>query len=181
MGRQPSAGWYPDRGVPRQLRYWDGQAWSGLVWPASAPPPEPADRMCIPDRPPRSRRRRVLLAGLLWFPVQVASLALMLLARTAGAPGYWVDWISVLPLLGIYGPLASLVSYRKRDVLLVLVPVWQLIWTMRITWRVVFLPYRDWPPRPHEGSDWFNLAGLTAPTAPVFVTPTKPTRTPGSQ
>jgi hypothetical protein len=48
-------------------------------------------------------------------------------------------------------PVMRLVSYRKRDVLLVaLVPLYQLFLVGRIVYRLSFLPLRDWRPRPDE-------------------------------
>lgn len=45
---------------------------------------------------------------------------------------------------------APLVSYRRRDCLFVLVPLWGVMWYGRVVWRVAYLPYRDWAPRTDE-------------------------------
>src|SRR4051812_933863 len=37
------AGWYPDPAVPRQMRHWDGSAWTKHHRP-SPPPPRPGSR-----------------------------------------------------------------------------------------------------------------------------------------
>jgi hypothetical protein len=43
------------------------------------------------------------------------------------------------------------VSYRSVDVLLLLfVPIWPFVVAWRVGWRLAFLPYRDWQPRPDE-------------------------------
>jgi hypothetical protein len=46
--------------------------------------------------------------------------------------------------------LAPLVSYRRRDVGLVLVPLWNLVVVWTIGSRIARLPHRDWPLRPDE-------------------------------
>jgi hypothetical protein len=43
------------------------------------------------------------------------------------------------------------VSYRRRDWLVILaVPIWQWVLAFRVGYRLAFLPYRDWQPRPDE-------------------------------
>jgi hypothetical protein len=51
----------------------------------------------------------------------------------------------------IFVPVLRLVSYRRRDwLLLAFVPVWQWLVAYRIGYRAVLLPLHDWPPRPDE-------------------------------
>lgn len=41
-GAAPSAGWYPDPGGTKKLRYWNGRAWTQHVSPPDPPQPAPA-------------------------------------------------------------------------------------------------------------------------------------------
>ena len=58
--------------------------------------------------------------------------------------------LAVLPSVSLIALLAPLVSYRRRDVLLLLVPLWNLVMIWTIGSRISRLPYRDWPLRPDE-------------------------------
>jgi hypothetical protein len=58
--------------------------------------------------------------------------------------------LASLPILFLVGLLAPLVSYRRRDALLVIVPIYNLVVLWRIGSRLVRLPDRDWPQRPDE-------------------------------
>ncbi len=60
------------------------------------------------------------------------------------------QFLSFLPLFFLVGMLAPLVSYRRRDALLVLVPIWGLVVLWTIGSRLARLHDRDWPPRPDE-------------------------------
>ena len=57
-------------------------------------------------------------------------------------------WVSQL---AVFAWLCPEVSYRWFDCLMLAVPiVGQLLWAPRILWRIAYLPYRDWRPRPDE-------------------------------
>ena len=58
--------------------------------------------------------------------------------------------LAVVPSVLLIALLAPLVSYRRRDVLLLLVPLWNLVMVWTIGSRISRLPYRDWPLRPDE-------------------------------
>jgi hypothetical protein len=58
--------------------------------------------------------------------------------------------LAVLPSVLLIALLAPLASYRRRDVLLLLVPLWNLVMVWTIGSRISRLPYRDWPLRPDE-------------------------------
>ncbi|GAA1019753.1 hypothetical protein Aple_060960 [Acrocarpospora pleiomorpha] len=61
--------------------------------------------------------------------------------------GLVVGWTPAI----ILGALARLVSYRARDGLMYLIPVYgPFIFAPTILWRVAYLPRRDWQPRPGE-------------------------------
>ena len=50
----------------------------------------------------------------------------------------------------IFGLLAPLVSYRRRDALFLLVPIWGVVVVWIIGSRIATLPERDWPQQPQE-------------------------------
>src|SRR5580704_10519411 len=58
--------------------------------------------------------------------------------------------LAALPSVLLIALLAPLVSYRRRDVLFLLVPLWNLVMFWTIGSRIARLPYRDWPMRPDE-------------------------------
>jgi len=58
--------------------------------------------------------------------------------------------LSFLPLLFLIGVHAPLASYRRRDGLLMLVPICNLVVLWTIGSRLARLPDLDWPPRPGE-------------------------------
>lgn len=53
-------------------------------------------------------------------------------------------------LLAAHAVLATKVSYRWFDAFLLLVPIYGVVWSVKILYRVAALPRRDWPPRPGE-------------------------------
>jgi hypothetical protein len=55
----------------------------------------------------------------------------------------------IIPLL-LLMPTFPLVSYRRRDIVLIAVPVYGLILSFKICWRLAYIPYVDWPPRPEQ-------------------------------
>ncbi len=55
-----------------------------------------------------------------------------------------------LPMFLLVGLLAPLVSYRRRDALLLLLPLWNLVVLCRIGSRLTRMSHRDWPHRPDE-------------------------------
>lgn len=60
--------------------------------------------------------------------------------------------LAVVPSVLLIALLAPLASYRRRDVLLLLVPLWNLVMVWTIGSRISRLPYRDWALRPDETS-----------------------------
>ncbi|MFF5206084.1 hypothetical protein [Streptosporangium sp. NPDC000396] len=115
---------------------------------------------------PRSRTLRALIAAaLVWFliigPYVVYRLIVNLYRVIEAAPGLGTEKISTLgdivTVVTIIGTqLASLwitvnrVSYRSRDILIILVPIYGWIWAGKIMWRIAYLPYVDWRPCPNE-------------------------------
>ena len=85
--------------------------------------------------------------------VVVPSVAISELIEAAMGIGALADfgWIAV-PMAATAW-LAPRASYRRRDALWWFTgPVGGLYIAVVIAWRLAFLPYRDWPPRPDEAS-----------------------------
>jgi hypothetical protein len=103
------------------------------------------------SHPPLGRVPRTLIAALLVLGVTVPSLVIreLIEARMGNGPLADVGWIAVP--IATTAWLAPRASYRRRDALLWLVGPGIYIFTV-IAWRLAFLPYRDWTPRPDEAS-----------------------------
>jgi hypothetical protein len=71
----------------------------------------------------------------------------------------------------VFAWLCPKVSYRWFDCLMLAVPIaGQLIWAPRILWRIAYLPYRDWRPRPDEGRGWVRFSDpRSAGQLPIYV------------
>jgi peptidoglycan/LPS O-acetylase OafA/YrhL len=103
----------------------------------------PARPRSIPVRLALTVLVLALLCGLPW-------LASTTLGHLGGWP-YGDSLLSVLVVFGLGAVVATRVSYRWFDALLLLVPFLGLIFLVKFSWRMASLPYRDWPPRPEEG------------------------------
>jgi len=73
---------------------------------------------------------------------------------------WWLDpVVFLLPVL-LFVPLLPLVSYRRRDwMLMVFVPFWNVVVAAKVGWRLANLPARDWPPRLDEPGYLVRQAG----------------------
>jgi hypothetical protein len=88
--------------------------------------------------------------------------------RIGGRP--WAHWPSPTLVLLVLGALvASRVSYRWFDAFLLLIPIVGLFYLWRFAWRLSFLPYRDWPPRPEEAPSWRKVAHPDRPGAGLYL------------
>lgn len=105
----------------------------------------------LSSRPPLGRGPRRLIAALLVLGVILPSLIIRELIEATMGTGPLADigWIAVPVAATAW--LAPRVSYRRRDALLWLVGPGLFIFAV-IAWRLAFLPYRDWTPRPDEAS-----------------------------
>ena len=126
--------------------------------------------IAIPARPirddesrPRSTAVRFLLAALMWTvaigtPLVVDRLIHRLIVREE--VGYWMvalpDLVILIPIIPLACAARS-VSYRVRDSLIYIILPLGLLLSFRIFWRVAFLPYRDWQPRPDEIQSWERI------------------------
>jgi hypothetical protein len=93
-----------------------------------------------------------------WQFVGGATLTFVSFAMIADSPFRQLAWgqfvyggvLAVVPSALLIALLAPLVSYRRRDVLLLLVPLWNVVMIWTIGSRVATLPQRDWPLRRDE-------------------------------
>jgi hypothetical protein len=93
-----------------------------------------------------------------WQFVGGATITYIFYAMIANSPFRQLAWgqfvyggvLAVAPSFLLIVLLAPLVSYRRRDVLLALVPIWNVVTIWTIGSRISRLPYRDWPLRPDE-------------------------------
>lgn len=103
------------------------------------------------SRPPLGRVARALIALLLVLGVTVPAFLIreLIEARMGDGPLADFGWIAVPVAATAW--LAPRVSYRRRDALWWFVGPGPYIFAV-IAWRLAFLPYRDWAPRPGEAS-----------------------------
>jgi len=93
-----------------------------------------------------------------WQFVGGATITFIFSTMIADSPFRQLAWghlvygglLAALPSVLLIALLAPLVSYRRRDVLLLLVPLWNLVMIWTIGSRISRLPYRDWPLRRDE-------------------------------
>ena len=52
--------------------------------------------------------------------------------------------LAIFTLIPIFGYLATKVGYRRKDGLFVLIPMYNVIWIMKISYRIANLPNRGW-------------------------------------
>lgn len=51
---------------------------------------------------------------------------------------------AIFSLIPIFGYLATKVGYRRKDGLFVLIPMYNIIWITKISYRIANLPNRGW-------------------------------------
>ena len=103
----------------------------------------------------------VVLFGVPWLVGEASRRAI------GGAAGHWPPPTLVLVVLG--GLVASQVSYRWRDGLLLLIPIVGIFYLWLFAWRLALLPYRDWPPRPNEAAHWRKVSHPARPGAGLYL------------
>jgi len=124
--------------------------------PALAPQPRPA--------PLRWVYTVLIMAALIGLPWAVSEATRPLDGEAL------VDWPPPTLVLLIVGALiARRVSYRWFDAFLLVIPLFGLIYVWRFAWRLAFLPYRDWPPRPDEAARWVKVAHPSSPGAGLYL------------
>ena len=104
----------------------------------------------LSSRPPLGRAPRTLIVALLVAGVVVPSIIIreLIEGRMGAGPLADFGWIAV-PMAATAW-LAPRASYRRRDALWWFIGPFGLYLYLVIAWRLAFLPYRDWPPRPDE-------------------------------
>jgi len=116
--------------------------------------------------PPRAVAVRWVLTVLIVAVVAAAPWAAAEVSRRLGAE----TWPSpALVLFVLSALMARRVSYRWFDAFLVLIPIVGLVLLCRFAWRLAFLPYRDWPPRPEEAAGWRKVAHPRRPGAGLYL------------
>ncbi|MBY8873208.1 hypothetical protein K7640_15335 [Micromonospora sp. PLK6-60] len=87
---------------------------------------------------------------LLVLGITVPSMVLRELVEATLGSGPLADVSRIAVPMAVTAWLAPRVSYRRRDALLWLIPPAGLVVFVVIAWRLAFLAYRDWSPRPDE-------------------------------
>jgi hypothetical protein len=126
---------------------------------------------------PRGRVLRVAITVVLWLTavgcgpliVELAvvdPVLLHLLSGDAEVLARAQEATAVVLLVSQFAVFAWLcpkVSYRWFDCLMLAIPIaGQLIWAPRILWRIAYLPYRDWQPRPDEARGRVRISNPTS-------------------
>jgi hypothetical protein len=104
------------------------------------------------SRPAETRAQKI------WQFLGGATVTFAFYTLAMGSPLRHLAWdnfayggvLAGVPSVLLIALLAPLVSYRRRDVLLLLVPIWGLVVMWTIGSRIAMLPLRDWPLRPDE-------------------------------
>jgi len=100
--------------------------------------------------PPRGLVSRSVVAAGIFALVVVPGWTLGDLAERRTGNGL-MDWLVTCGWVGVaVFVLAPRSSYRRRDAVLGLVPLFGWYLTAVMAWRVALLPYRDWEPRADE-------------------------------
>jgi hypothetical protein len=135
------------------------------VWSSVEAPPQPSvasdlskPKSCSVGRP-RPVALRVLLTILLWIGAYLLAGLVGLAASGSDAQvSSTGSGTGTLLLLAEYAWLARKVSYRWFDVLFAMIPFYGFFWMLRIMWRIAYLPFADWTPRPEEANNWVPIA-----------------------
>lgn len=163
----PPAGWYADPREPAIMRYWRGETWSDHTMPLAGGRPPRGDLSMAPPQVRQTWLRVLLTIAIVIVGAVPAYVASRLVEASAGVP--WGDYAGIAVQWPLLGWLASRVSYRWRDVLFMLIPFYGLYWLFMIAWRLAYLPYRDWLPRPDEAASWVQVSHPTEPGGLLFV------------
>jgi len=151
------AGWYEDPSGEHASRYWDGSAWTDHV---SEVPPAPSGGAADRKSSAPVLRFVVSLVGLLL----VASIASALMFAAFGpdpadfsSPDRYNAAVSaeeneaqlfgILLIFVVVALVAPKVGYRLRDVGFMLVPIYSLVFLVRILWRAAHLSEAYWSTR----------------------------------
>jgi hypothetical protein len=118
---------------------------------------------------PRHVALRVLFTILLWIGAYVVAGLIGVAASGGGSQGSNAgSGVGTLLLLAEYAWLARKVSYRWFDFLFAMIPFYGFFWMLRIMWRIAYLPFADWTPRPEEASNWEPIEGTEGVKRQVY-------------
>ncbi|MEU7820705.1 DUF2510 domain-containing protein [Catellatospora sp. NPDC049133] len=169
MTESPPAGWYP--GADDYQRYWTGTRWSEHMIRADRMPPSPDPSARAASGTPRSVLVRTLLtAAAIGTLLILANRAaeFVLAALSLPTRGYLRDWGALgLLALTLFLP-ATRAGYRKRDFLLLMIPLYSYFLICRIVWRISYLPFADWLPRDEDAANWRQVPHPTLPGELLF-------------
>ncbi len=169
--QEPSpAGWYRNPYGAGQ-RYFNGADWTDAV--SDDPNIGGTGLPGAPASPRSTLMRAALTAGIFLLMAipstwSAASIRWLFDGFHWTAPVEVSDWARYgLPALvmAIVGPR---ISYRRRDWLLMLIPFYGWYLMFVIGWRLAYLPYRDWSPRPDEAASWQQLRHPIHPGALLY-------------
>jgi hypothetical protein len=164
--QEPSPrGWYRNPDGPGQ-RYFNGADWTDAV--SDNPNIGGTDLPGAPAEPRSTLMRAALTAGI-FLVLAIPSTWSIASVRWLFDGFHWVAPVAatdtaryLIPavVMAIVGPR---ISYRRRDWLLMLVPLYGWYLMFVIGWRLSYLPYRDWSPRPDEAASWQQLRHPQSP------------------
>ncbi|MFM7225433.1 MAG: DUF2510 domain-containing protein [Actinomycetota bacterium] len=155
------AGWYADPAGEHASRYWDGTAWTDHV--SEAPPTHPTGSGGGAAR--TTGGTVVKFLAVLYGLLTASSLAMVLFVGIFGperadygsqaayeqAFNRSVSEFQIVGLLVVFSAVAFVapkVGYRTRDIGFMLVPIWSVVFLVRILWRFAHLPEIYWSTRP---------------------------------
>lgn len=127
------------------------------------------ERKAPPVGRPRHVALRVLLTILLLIGAYVVPGLIWVGPSGGGSQGSNAgSGVGTWLLLAEYAWLARKVSYRWFDCLFAMIPFYGIFWMLRIMWRIAYLPFADWTPRPEEASNWEAIAGTEGVKRQVY-------------
>lgn len=158
------AGWYPDPSGEHVSRYWDGAAWTDHV--SEAPPTHgPGSASASPSTPGTAVVKFVALLVAVIFASSVVTVIVMAAIEPNGA-----DYVSraafdaaytraenLAQLVGFLTVVAAVafaapkVGYRRRDIWFMLIPLYSVVFLVRLLWRFAHLPEVYWSVRSDAG------------------------------
>ena len=110
----------------------------------------PADQRALRRRWRAWRALRRTVAIVTWFVAISVTYALIEDGPTQSTLDFLTNSLVLLLVLWCWERLAKAVDYRYIDALCLFVPIYNILWSARIVWRLTYrvspVPVRDWPP-----------------------------------
>lgn len=140
-------GWYEDPYGNDSERYHDGVGWTERTRVSG---------VCDPTFPVAPTRPRPFWLRVIAFGAMAAAIGFVQNAID-DLPRPW-SYLVASACLGLpIALIAPRVSYRRRDALWALFPVAAYFVLVSFGWRLTYLPYRNWLPRPDEADGWVRV------------------------